>query len=80
MAKLEEANKLGTVIGIDLGTSYSRVGVYKNGQVEIIANDHGNCITPSWVAFRLIGETAKNQATKNAHKTIFHVKRLIGRK
>ncbi|CAH1451579.1 unnamed protein product [Lactuca virosa] len=84
MAKLEEANMLGTVIGIDLGTSYSRVGVYKNGEVEIIANDHGNRITPSWVAFtdsaRLIGETAKNQATKNAPRTIFNVKRLIGRK
>ncbi|KAL3635283.1 Luminal-binding protein 5 [Castilleja foliolosa] len=77
-------NYMGTVIGIDFGTTYSRIVVYQKGKMEIIANNQWNQITPSWVAFtdteRLIGEAAKNQAPLNPERTIFDVKRLIGRK
>ncbi|OHT11192.1 78 kDa glucose-regulated protein [Tritrichomonas foetus] len=73
---------MGTVIGIDLGTTYSCVAIYQNGKVDIIANEAGSRITPSVVSFgeseRLVGDAAKHQMTINPTNTIFGIKRLMG--
>ncbi|KAI3532879.1 glucose-regulated protein [Colletotrichum abscissum] len=83
-AQAQDTESYGTVIGIDLGTTYSCVGVMQKGKVEILVNDQGNRITPSYVAFteeeRLVGDAAKNQAAANPTNTIFDIKRMIGQK
>lgn len=70
------------LVGIDLGNTYSCVGIWKNDRVEIISNDYGNRTTPSYVAFTdkeiLIGDAAKNQVSINPHNTVFDIIRLIG--
>merc|ERR1712164_140825 len=84
MGNTNTRNNMPAAVGIDLGTTYSCVGIWQNDRVEIIANDQGNRTTPSYVAFtdteRLIGDSAKNQVAMNPTNSVFDAKRLIGRK
>ena len=81
--KMADMSLVEPVIGIDLGTTYSCVSVWKDGEAQVLANSEGDRTTPSWVAFtddgRLVGDSAKRQAAQNTKRTLFNVKRIIGR-
>ena len=80
---MAEADDDGPVIGIDLGTTFSCVAVFKNGKPKVISNEHGNRITPSCVSFTdngyLVGEDARYRLSRNPTRTVYEMKRLVGR-